>query len=463
MAARPQRVRRAGPHPADREVPGRRGRGRARRAQQVQGVDVLPTVLEAWALPRARAAGDRRPRRCSAWSRAARRSRRRSSEISHRGFVAHGMRTEHGQVRPALQPRRGRAVLRPAQRPEGADEHRRGEAASACACCKAGVEAAMVPNPFRYVLRRAAAARSRSGSRPAAGSRPWRPSASGRRSAPWWAATGARSTWCCSRAEGAPREVAFTVRPMGAPVTLEGLRDGRPLRPADVGIGEGGQHPEALPYRLPDVESETERDRGLRLFGAPAKGRRRCGCGWRCRRAARSASSTRRRASGCARSATWAPASVARLVVFDLDGTLVDSARDIAAAVNAALAALDAGHAAACRSSACVGVRGRRRARPGRARAAAPGARRCGPTGCCRSTSKPIASGCSTPRASIPASREALAELSGSGRHAGGAHQQARRPEPHDPERPGRRHRFARIWARATCPRASPTRRASAR
>ncbi len=72
--------------------------------------------------------------------------------------------------------------------------------------------------------------------------------------------------------EGAPREVAFTVRPIGAPVLLSGTRDGRPLRPLDVAIGEGGQHPEALPYRLPDIESETERDRGLRLFAAPASG-----------------------------------------------------------------------------------------------------------------------------------------------------------------------------------------------
>jgi hypothetical protein len=44
------------------------------------------------------------------------------------------------------------------------------------------------------------------------------------------------------------------------------------MRPADVAVGEGGQHPQALPYRLPDIESETEHDRGLRLFGAPASG-----------------------------------------------------------------------------------------------------------------------------------------------------------------------------------------------
>jgi hypothetical protein len=71
---------------------------------------------------------------------------------------------------------------------------------------------------------------------------------------------------------GAPREIAFTVRPIGAPVVLSGLRDGHPLRPGDVAIGEGGQHPEALPYRLPDIESETERDHGLRLFGPPRSG-----------------------------------------------------------------------------------------------------------------------------------------------------------------------------------------------
>jgi len=68
---------------------------------------------------------------------------------------------------------------------------------------------------------------------------------------------------------GAPRQIGFTVRPVGAPVTLAGTRDGRPLRPADVAVGESSVRPEVFPFRLPDVESETEADRGLNLFAAP--------------------------------------------------------------------------------------------------------------------------------------------------------------------------------------------------
>ena len=59
------------------------------------------------------------------------------------------------------------------------------------------------------------------------------------------------------------------MRPVGAPVTLGGTRDGRPLRSADVAVGAGSFHPEALPFRLPDIESETDTDRGIRLFEAP--------------------------------------------------------------------------------------------------------------------------------------------------------------------------------------------------
>ena len=53
---------------------------------------------------------------------------------------------------------------------------------------------------------------------------------------------------------GRPREVAFSVRPMGAPVWLEGTRDRRPLAPVDVWMAEEGLHPPENPVRLPEVE-----------------------------------------------------------------------------------------------------------------------------------------------------------------------------------------------------------------
>jgi acyl-coenzyme A thioesterase PaaI-like protein len=68
---------------------------------------------------------------------------------------------------------------------------------------------------------------------------------------------------------GQPREVSFTARPLGAPVALAGTRDGRPLRAADLAVGESSGRPEAFPFRLPDIESETEHGRGVNLFAPP--------------------------------------------------------------------------------------------------------------------------------------------------------------------------------------------------
>ena len=52
-------------------------------------------------------------------------------------------------------------------------------------------------------------------------------------------------------------------------MTLQGTRDGRPLRPADLAFAEAGRHPPALPFRLPDIESEGENERGGNLFAPP--------------------------------------------------------------------------------------------------------------------------------------------------------------------------------------------------
>ncbi len=68
---------------------------------------------------------------------------------------------------------------------------------------------------------------------------------------------------------GKPREISFTVRPRGAPVVLQGTRDGRGLRPADLSLAESAAHPASFPFRLPDIESEAEHEQALNLFAAP--------------------------------------------------------------------------------------------------------------------------------------------------------------------------------------------------
>ena len=196
------------------KLPGGRGHG-ARIERQVQGVDVMPTLLEAMGVPLPKdIVGQPLQRALESGAPA----RPALAEISHRGFVAHGVRTEEREVHPALQPRRRRA---------------------ACSTCGA-----------TRASRRASPRRTRSGC-----------GCARRRSRRAWRRT--RSATCCRRAgrgklalrlethgwleavetsglgpqerslvggngrsidlvlqprEGAPREISFTVRPIGAPV-----------------------------------------------------------------------------------------------------------------------------------------------------------------------------------------------------------------------------------------------------
>jgi hypothetical protein len=69
---------------------------------------------------------------------------------------------------------------------------------------------------------------------------------------------------------GAPREVSFLVRPAGAPVSLEGTRDGRPLRPGDV-TAAADRHPETFPFQLPDPERENPPEKARKLFRPPER------------------------------------------------------------------------------------------------------------------------------------------------------------------------------------------------
>ena len=56
---------------------------------------------------------------------------------------------------------------------------------------------------------------------------------------------------------------------MGVRVLLEGTRDGRPLAPADVWIAGDPTHPPAVPFPLPDTDTEGEDINTEHLFTPP--------------------------------------------------------------------------------------------------------------------------------------------------------------------------------------------------
>jgi arylsulfatase A-like enzyme len=66
---------------------------------------------------------------------------------------------------------------------------------------------------------------------------------------------------------GQQREVRFRVTPLGAPIWLDGTRNGRPLATSAIFLGEEGAHPAGVPFTLP--EAEIEGVRSANVFAAP--------------------------------------------------------------------------------------------------------------------------------------------------------------------------------------------------
>jgi arylsulfatase A-like enzyme len=246
------------------KLPGNRGAG-TRVAAQVQGLDVVPTVLEAAGLPLPADLGGQPLQ----WALAGgAKPRPALAEISHRGFVAHGVRTDGDKYIRRFSPDDDELYF-DLERDPGEKTSLARESPDRVRLLQAQAEAGMAPNPFRYAVQVAGPGRFAL----RIGTRGWleEVEATGLGPRERWS-LGGNGRWLdltLAPRPGAPREIGFTVRPVGAPVTLAGTRDGRALRPADVAIGEGSVRPDAFPFRLPDVESETERDRGLNLFAAP--------------------------------------------------------------------------------------------------------------------------------------------------------------------------------------------------
>jgi len=249
------------------KFPGGKDAGR-RVAQQVQTVDVLPTVLEQFGLPvpapPAIAGRPLQPVLSAALPEVP-----AVSEISHRGFVAHGMRTTENKYVRRFSPEDDELFfdLRkdPREQVNVIDQNR--ERARAM---EGGVEAVMVPNPFRDAVRFEGAGTYKvlfrtggwiEGVEPVgfAGSDRYDIDGNGR-----------KLMVTVTPRPGHPREVRFSLRPQGAPVTLEGSREGRPIVPGEVFIAQEGIHPPEVPFKLPEIESEKERAENI--FAAPRAG-----------------------------------------------------------------------------------------------------------------------------------------------------------------------------------------------
>ena len=265
MAPRAQRLRRAGAIPLLVKLPGQREAGR-RIAQQVQAVDVLPTVLASQKL--AIPLGPRgRPLQPVIAGRAEKRPA--VSEVSHRGIVAHGVRTELDKYVRRFSPEKDELYFDLVKDPKA-----RGSLLQArperVRFLKAQAESAMSPNPFRYVLRIAGRGATRSRWRAKDGSRPWSPRPSGPRDRFAVEENGRRLEVLATPQPGRPREIAFTLRPRGAPVLLQGTRDGRPLRRRDVATAESARSA-PRPARAPARHRVRggARARGLNLFSPP--------------------------------------------------------------------------------------------------------------------------------------------------------------------------------------------------
>jgi arylsulfatase A-like enzyme len=246
------------------------GRNRGRRiAQQVQAVDVLPTILAAMDLPvPAPPVVAGRPLQPVIEGGAP--EPPAVSEISHRGYVAHGMRTTRDKYVQRFSPQEDELYFDLAKDPRETTSllEKSGERVR---FLRGGLEAAMVANPFRHTLRfeggDAFELRLKTGG--------------------WFEAVEATGFGPADRYEiggngrkleirvqprpGHPREIAFAVRPMGAPVELAGTRRGRPLASGDVLIAQEGVHPDTVPFKLPEIESEKERVENI--FAPPAAGR----------------------------------------------------------------------------------------------------------------------------------------------------------------------------------------------
>jgi arylsulfatase A-like enzyme len=250
------------------KFPGRRDAGK-RVKQQVQEVDVIPTVLHEMGLPvptppaiaghplqAVVAGGAPEPPAVS--------------EISHRGYVAHGMRTSRDKYVQRFSPEEDELYFDLIQDPK--EKTSRLEANRERArTLKAAGEAAMVSDPFRHNVRAEGSGEYVLKLRTGGWIEAVEPTGFGPEDRYEVQGNGRKLALRLRPRPGRPRSVAFGIRPMGAPVYLEGTRDGRPLRPSDVTMAEEADRPLGVPLRLPEIEprGDTDDEHFANVFAPP--------------------------------------------------------------------------------------------------------------------------------------------------------------------------------------------------
>src|SRR5262249_18762476 len=204
--------------------------------QQVQEVDVLPTVLQELGLPvPAPPATAGHPLRPVVPGGAP--EPPAVSEISHRGYVAHGLRTTAEKYVQRFSPEEDELYFDLRKDPKE-KTNRLAENQERARRMKAAVEAAMVSDPFRHNGRAEGGSDSALKLRTGGWIEAVEPTGFGPEDSYEIQGNGRKLALRLRPRPGHGREVAFSIRPMGAPVYLEGTRDGRALQPADVTIAE---------------------------------------------------------------------------------------------------------------------------------------------------------------------------------------------------------------------------------
>jgi arylsulfatase A-like enzyme len=231
------------------KYPGRREAGR-RVARQVQLIDVLPTILKSQGIaapvgiagePLEESFEAKGPERVAVL------------ETKYREWVAYGARTSDMKYVRNLHPGRAELVFGLKQDPRESHSHGLNWSPAAAAL-KQAAEAAVSPAAFRYRLRVDGDASYELRLR----------------STGWIDVFERVGLDSSERAEvledgqllalslrphpGRPREVELLTRPHGVPLWIDGLRNGRRLRPGELRVAAAGVAADTMPFPFPEVE-----------------------------------------------------------------------------------------------------------------------------------------------------------------------------------------------------------------